>query len=127
MAKSDTSPYTTTHARFISLRAPDIERLKVEKGLALVDIVRSMLSPILKISLAEDVKAFIIEKLADIEYVFACFVRLCSDRASFRHRLAFATHEKLQLGSLVGTFLIARAIVKKQQQTQQAQAMDTTS
>ncbi|KAF5182591.1 Replication factor c subunit [Thalictrum thalictroides] len=75
-----------------SLRS--ISDIKMRKGLALVDIVREVTLFIFQIKMPSDVRVQLINDLADIEY-----------------RLTFACNDKLQLGSLIGTFTRARSAI----------------
>ncbi|GBF90937.1 replication factor C subunit 5 [Raphidocelis subcapitata] len=69
-----------------------ILQLQVDKGVALVDVVRELHPWLFNIeALPTDVRITLCEKLADIE-----------------HRLAYGTNERLQLGSLVAAFSLAR-------------------
>ena len=64
-----------------------IRELQVEKGLALTDIVHEVSPWIMKINMPPNVQCFLLDKISDVQ-----------------HRLAFATSETLQLGSLIGIF-----------------------
>ena len=66
-----------------------IRELQVEKGLALTDIVHEVSPWIMKINMPPNVQCFLLDKISDVQ-----------------HRLAFATSETLQLGSLIGIFKI---------------------
>ncbi|KAL2633687.1 hypothetical protein R1flu_005166 [Riccia fluitans] len=68
-----------------------IQDMKTNKGLALADIVKELLIFVFEISMPPEVRAQLVEALADVEY-----------------RLAFGTSEKLQLGALVSAFTHAR-------------------
>lgn len=65
-----------------------------EYGYALCDIVTAITSLVLEIDLPDRVVAFIMDKLSSIE-----------------HRLAGGVSEKLEIGSLVGVFTIARSMM----------------
>ncbi|KAG6549586.1 hypothetical protein Mapa_008968 [Marchantia paleacea] len=69
----------------------NIQEMKSNKGLALVDIVKELLAFVFEISMPPETRAQVVEALADIEY-----------------RLAFGTSEKLQLGALISAFTHAR-------------------
>jgi replication factor C subunit 3/5 len=71
-----------------------IQELQLEKGLALVDIVRELHPLLFDVHLPTAQRGQVLEKLADLE-----------------HRLAFGTNERLQLGSLVGAFVLAREAI----------------
>lgn len=71
-----------------------ILQYQVEKGIALVDIVRELTPFVFQIHMPNNTLVELIEKLADIE-----------------HRLAFGTSDRLQLGSLLGAFLQARETI----------------
>ena len=68
-----------------------VRRLQLEKGVALVDILRELHPLVFGVAMDGMVRAALIEKMSDIEY-----------------RLAFGTNEKIQLGALVGAFVEAR-------------------
>lgn len=114
-----------------------ILELQQAKGLALVDILSHLQEQLLLVELDPMVLAFIIEKMADLEYGCTCQVHTyilsvlegihvlldeveCTYRHrnyvlacyflffSLRHRLSVSTSEKIQLGSLVGIFVLAR-------------------
>lgn len=70
-----------------------IQKIKEEKGYSLIDIVRDLHVYVLRIKVNQDVKMFLVEKMADIEY-----------------KLSFGTTEKIQLSALVGAFQLARAV-----------------
>ncbi|KXZ52805.1 hypothetical protein GPECTOR_8g191 [Gonium pectorale] len=69
-------------------------KLQVDKGVALVDIVRELHPWVMRTSMPVRAKVTLVERLADVE-----------------HRLAFSTSEKLQLGSLVAAFVKAREVI----------------
>jgi len=72
-----------------------LQRLQVEKGVALADIVRELQPWVFRIeSLPAATRVDLIEALADTE-----------------HRLAYGTSERLQLGALVGAFQTAKGAV----------------
>ncbi|GIL70670.1 hypothetical protein Vretimale_3774 [Volvox reticuliferus] len=73
-----------------------VTKLQVDKGLALVDIVRELHPWIMKTSMPVHAKIALVERLADVE-----------------HRLAYSTSEKLQLGSLIAAFVKAREVIAK--------------
>lgn len=80
--------FATAHA--------NVAALQLDRGIALVDIVRELDAFVFRIHMPAAVRAGVIEALADIEY-----------------RLASVTHEQLQLGALVAAFTTARdALVK---------------
>jgi len=68
-----------------------IARYQLDKGIALVDIVRELCPFVFQISMPNPVRVELIDKMADIE-----------------NSLAYGTSEKLQLGALLGCFLQAR-------------------
>ena len=80
----------------LCLPPSEIQLIQVSKGLALSDIVKEIHPFIFRMGLPTKVKIMLIEKLADCEY-----------------RLASGTHEKLQLGGLIGAFAQAREQVVK--------------
>lgn len=69
-----------------------ISDMKARKGLAIIDIVREVTMFVFKIKMPSDVRVQLINDLADIEY-----------------RLTFGCNDKLQLGSVIGTFTRARS------------------
>lgn len=69
-----------------------VSEMKARKGLALVDIVREVTMFVFKLKMPSDVRVQLINDLADIEY-----------------RLSFGCNDKLQLGSIIGTFTSARS------------------
>ncbi|KAL8167225.1 hypothetical protein V2J09_008724 [Rumex salicifolius] len=69
-----------------------ISEMKTRKGLALVDITREVTMFVFRIKMPADVRAKLVNDLADIEY-----------------RLTFGCNDKLQLGSLIATFTSARS------------------
>mmetsp|Transcript_28735 Transcript_28735/g.71204 ORF Transcript_28735/g.71204 Transcript_28735/m.71204 type:complete len:350 (+) Transcript_28735:227-1276(+) len=72
-----------------------IEDMQRTRGLALIDIVRAVHGEVVAMDLPQAVLADILEALADLE-----------------HRLTGAVNERVQLGSLVGTFWLAREAIK---------------
>ncbi|KAL7155856.1 hypothetical protein ABFS83_03G103900 [Erythranthe nasuta] len=79
-------PFTTACKR--------ISEIKTRKGLALVDIVREVTMFVFKIMMPPEVRVQLINEMADIEY-----------------RLSLACNDRLQLGSLVAAFTVARAAI----------------
>ncbi|GFR43970.1 hypothetical protein Agub_g5114, partial [Astrephomene gubernaculifera] len=69
-------------------------QLQVDKGVALVDIVRELHPWIMRTSMPVRAKVALVERLAEVEA-----------------RLAAATSERLQLGALVAAFVKAREII----------------
>lgn len=65
--------------------------MQVERGIALVDIVRELQPLMLRLSLPAALCADLHASLADAEF-----------------RLAYSTNESLQLAALVGSFVAAR-------------------
>lgn len=81
----------------------EVTRLKTVKGLALSDILREIHPYILRLSMSDECKMFLLEKLGDIEY-----------------NLSFGTSEKLQTAALIGSFQIVKeAIAQKNVTVQQ--------
>ncbi|KAL4183197.1 hypothetical protein AMTRI_Chr11g97010 [Amborella trichopoda] len=72
-----------------------ISDMKTTKGLALVDIVREVTMFIFMIKMPSTVRVQLINDLADIEY-----------------RLSFGCNDKLQLGSLIGSFTHVRCAME---------------
>uniref|UniRef100_A0A914V2L8 Activator 1 subunit 5 n=1 Tax=Plectus sambesii TaxID=2011161 RepID=A0A914V2L8_9BILA len=79
-----------------------IERLKVENGLALQDILTEVHHYVHRLDVSTAVHVLLIDRMADIEY-----------------RLASGASEKMQLGALVAVFVKARALI-----TADAEPMD---
>lgn len=71
-----------------------IQKIKEEKGYSLIDIIRDLHTYVMRIKVNQDVKMFLVEKMADIEY-----------------KLSFGTMERIQLSALVGAFQLARTVV----------------
>eukprot|EP00668_Euglena_longa_P043514 GGOE01057931.1.p2 GENE.GGOE01057931.1~~GGOE01057931.1.p2 ORF type:complete len:375 (-),score=139.41 GGOE01057931.1:213-1295(-) len=65
----------------------EVNRIKLEKGLSIHDILSELNPYIQRMSFPDDVKLFLVDKLADVEY-----------------HLAFSTTEKLQVSAMVGLF-----------------------
>ena len=76
-----------------------IRKMAVEKGLAMTDILTEIVKKYVQqgLALPSRVRTFLLEKLADVE-----------------HSLAGATSDKIQLGSIVGIFFIARQMLESQ-------------
>lgn len=72
----------------------NIQQLKTVKGLALQDILTEVHSYVHRIDFPQNVRIHLLIKMADVE-----------------HRLAAGTSEKIQLGSLISSFQIARDMV----------------
>jgi len=89
-----------------------IRSMQLEKGLALGDILTEVFKAVSKIDLPPRSRMYLLKQLADSEY-----------------RLAFATHEKLQLSGLVGTFHKLRALMQEEgaPPPKPANAMDLTA
>jgi replication factor C subunit 3/5 len=68
-----------------------IAALKLDRGLALVDIVRATVRHFVEVQYDNRVRAFVLEKLADLEY-----------------RLATGTSEQISLAAYVGVLQLAR-------------------
>lgn len=81
--------YTTAYKK--------ISELKINKGLALQDILTEVHSMVHRIDFPQHVRMIIIEKMADIEY-----------------RLSAGTSEKIQLGGLISAFQCVRDDVVKE-------------
>ncbi|XP_071946391.1 replication factor C subunit 5-like [Antedon mediterranea] len=75
----------------------NILNLKTLKGLALQDILTEVHTYVHKVEFPANVRVHLLEKMADVEY-----------------RLASGTNEKIQLGSLVAAFQIARDLIMQQ-------------
>uniref|UniRef100_A0A2R5LIQ2 Activator 1 subunit 5 n=2 Tax=Ornithodoros turicata TaxID=34597 RepID=A0A2R5LIQ2_9ACAR len=72
-----------------------INKLKISKGLALQDVLTQVHLYVHRVEFPDEVKMYIIDKMADIEY-----------------RLAAGTSEKIQLSSLISAFQMARQMIK---------------
>lgn len=66
---------------------PDIQKLKVARGLALTDILTSIFPRMLSLQMPSPARIVLLQHLADIEY-----------------NLASACNERIQLGALVAAF-----------------------
>ncbi|XP_028400424.1 replication factor C subunit 5-like [Dendronephthya gigantea] len=75
----------------------NIMELKTMKGLALDDILAEVHTYVHRVEFPASVRMHLLDKMADIE-----------------HRLASGTSEKVQLGSLLAAFQVARDMVTKQ-------------
>jgi len=75
----------------------NIQKLKAAKGLALEDILADVHTYVHRIDFPLHVRIALLEKMADTEY-----------------RLASGTSEKLQLGSFISAFQIARDVIAKE-------------
>ncbi|KAG2498885.1 hypothetical protein HYH03_003077 [Edaphochlamys debaryana] len=71
-----------------------VQGLQVERGVALVDIVRELHPWVMRMAMPVKAKVGLVERLADVE-----------------HRLAYSTSERLQLGAVVGAFVRARELI----------------
>ena len=72
----------------------EVYKLKEENGYALVDIIKDAHLMVLRLKVSDNVKMFLTQKLADIEY-----------------RVSFGTDEKIQLAAMISSFQIARESV----------------
>ena len=68
--------------------------IKQERGLALADIVRLLVDYVFRLHMPQLARANLVSDMADVEY-----------------RLAYVTHERLQLMALVGAFANAREAI----------------
>ncbi|XP_031556560.1 replication factor C subunit 5-like [Actinia tenebrosa] len=73
----------------------NIMKLKTLKGLALQDILTEVHTYVHRVDFPAKVRIYLLEKMADVE-----------------HRLAAGTAEKIQLGSLIAAFQVARDMVQ---------------
>lgn len=102
--------------------------LQVERGLALVDIVRGLLTFVFRLNIPADVRISVVEGLADVEHRLAfvtgaekgdfsvfcgcvCALALLPPSDEHYRRRRPAAGEKLQAGALVGCFTAARAAI----------------
>jgi len=75
----------------------DISKLKLEKGLALQDILADVHPYVLRLDLPSYIQIMLLDKMADIEY-----------------RLASSANERIQLSALIAAFQIAREMIGKE-------------
>ena len=75
-----------------------LQKATTDFGYALVDINTSLGLKIVETDLPDEVTAYIVDKLSNIE-----------------HRLSRGVAEKLQMGALVGAFMVAREMMTKKQ------------
>eukprot|EP01012_Entosiphon_sulcatum_P053042 TRINITY_DN7293_c0_g1_i1.p1 TRINITY_DN7293_c0_g1~~TRINITY_DN7293_c0_g1_i1.p1 ORF type:complete len:379 (-),score=48.28 TRINITY_DN7293_c0_g1_i1:295-1350(-) len=68
-----------------------VRTIRQAKGLSLTDILGELVPYVTKMAFPDDVKIFLFEKLADLEY-----------------NLAFAASDKIELSAMVGAFQIAK-------------------
>ena len=71
-----------------------VTAIKTERGLALADIVRLMCDYVFRLHMPPTARSELVSQMADIE-----------------HRLAYVTHERLQLLALVGAFAKAKEAI----------------
>uniref|UniRef100_A0A7S0KHQ5 AAA+ ATPase domain-containing protein n=1 Tax=Micromonas pusilla TaxID=38833 RepID=A0A7S0KHQ5_MICPS len=71
-----------------------VAAIKQERGLALADIVRLLVEYVFRLHMPQLARANLVSDMADVEY-----------------RLAYVTHERLQLMALVGAFAAAREAI----------------
>ena len=71
-----------------------VAAIKQERGLALADIVRLLVEYVFRLHMPQLARANLVSDMADVEY-----------------RLAYVTHERLQLMALVGAFANAREAI----------------
>ena len=74
--------------------AAKVAAIKQERGLALADIVRLLVDYVFRLHMPQLARANLVSDMADVEY-----------------RLAYVTHERLQLMALVGAFANAREAI----------------
>ena len=74
-----------------------LKALSVGRGLSLIDLLRGLVENYVrdKIELPQDVRGFLLESLAEIEW-----------------RLSGATSDSLQRGDLIGTFMMVRELLR---------------
>src|SRR5690349_19643941 len=75
----------------------DMSNLKTDKGLALADIITCVHGYVELLTLPADVRMYLLDKLADIEY-----------------KLAMGATEKLQMTALLGGFKVAVDMAAKE-------------
>eukprot|EP01006_Ploeotia_vitrea_P031854 TRINITY_DN64149_c0_g1_i1.p1 TRINITY_DN64149_c0_g1~~TRINITY_DN64149_c0_g1_i1.p1 ORF type:complete len:356 (-),score=39.45 TRINITY_DN64149_c0_g1_i1:93-1160(-) len=69
----------------------EVKKIQEDKGLSINDMLGEMLTYVMKMDFNEDIKIFLLEKLADAEY-----------------NLAFVTNEKINLSNVVAAWQVAR-------------------
>jgi replication factor C subunit 3/5 len=69
----------------------EVRHIKDAKGLSIADVLSELAPYVMRMQFSEDVKMYLFESLADIEY-----------------QLVFASGEKMQISALVGAFQIAK-------------------
>ncbi|KAJ3119363.1 Replication factor C (RF-C) subunit [Nowakowskiella sp. JEL0407] len=74
----------------------DTMELKLNKGLALTDIISSLFEVVRGIEIPREARSYLLDKFADIEY-----------------KLSMGSSEKIQLGALLGAFKIAVDMIEK--------------
>ena len=67
--------------------------IKLEKSLSVDDIVRDVHKQVMSTNMTDEMKMFVVNRLAEIEY-----------------RLAQGSNEKVQIASVVGSFIEIRSI-----------------
>jgi len=67
--------------------------LKLEKSLSVDDLVREVHKQVMQTNMTDEMKMFVVNRLAEIEY-----------------RLAQGSNEKVQIASVVGSFIEIRSI-----------------
>jgi replication factor C subunit 3/5 len=70
-----------------------ILNLKLQKSLSVDDIVREVHSQVMQTNMTDEMKMFVVNRLAEIEY-----------------RLAQGSNERVQIASVVGAFIEIRSI-----------------
>jgi replication factor C subunit 3/5 len=75
-----------------------VKELSVGRGLSLIDLLRGLIENYLRdgVDLPQDVRGFLLESLAEIEW-----------------RLSGATSDVLQRGDIIGTFMMARELLRR--------------
>jgi replication factor C subunit 3/5 len=73
-----------------------IQKIKIQKGYALVDIIEELLNHINSLDMPARTRVYILDKLSEIEY-----------------NMQAGCSEKLQLGALVGIFRIGMELAAK--------------
>ena len=69
----------------------EIRNLQVQRGFALIDVVRALQPWLFQVNVPTDVRISLVSQMADLE-----------------HRLSKGATEELQLGALVGGVVVAR-------------------
>lgn len=81
-----------------------ISRLKIERGLALQDLLSGAYEYIEMIEFTPQARVYLLDQLASTEYVLLAVFCYLILRRFIRHRLSTGANEKIQLTALLGAF-----------------------